>query len=73
MENLTPEQIAANLVRENKKLEFEQLVKDLNKNMFTKNLASYIADYVNEELDRGNEIDREVILHAIDAYEGGAR
>lgn len=36
-------------------------------------LAAYIADYINEELDRGNEITTETILNAVEAYEGGAR
>lgn len=35
-------------------------------------LLQYIADYVNEELDRGNEIDLQIIKDAVDAYEGGA-
>jgi hypothetical protein len=36
-------------------------------------LAAYIADYINEELARGNEIDEQTILDAIEAYIGGAR
>jgi len=36
-------------------------------------LAQYIADYINEELARGNtDIDKYMIADAIDAYEGGA-
>jgi hypothetical protein len=36
-------------------------------------LAAYIADYINEELARGNtDIDKYMIADAIDAYEGGA-
>lgn len=35
-------------------------------------LTQYIADYVNEELDRGNTIDEQTIADAIDAYNGGA-
>lgn len=35
-------------------------------------LISYIADYVNEELDRGATIDKYTITDAIIAYEGGA-
>jgi hypothetical protein len=35
-------------------------------------LAQYIADYVQEELMRGNNIDVWVIKNAIEAYEGGA-
>jgi len=36
-------------------------------------LAKYIAEYISEELSRGNDIDAQTILDAIDAYEGGAR
>ena len=39
----------------------------------TKELISYIADYINEELTRGNPIDADTINNAIEAYEGGAR
>jgi hypothetical protein len=36
-------------------------------------LASYIADYIAEEISRGKkEIDKWVIWNAIDAYDGGA-
>ena len=35
-------------------------------------LISYIADYVNEELERGATIDKYTITDAIIAYEGGA-
>ena len=35
-------------------------------------LAGYIADYIAEEQDRGNTIDKWVIANAIEAYEGGA-
>jgi len=35
-------------------------------------LATYVADYVNEEKDRGNAIDKYTISNAIDAFEGGA-
>ena len=38
-----------------------------------KALAKYISDYVNEELTRGNEINEQTILDAIDAFNGGAR
>lgn len=38
----------------------------------TSRQASYIADYVNEELDRGHTITTETILNALDAYQGGA-
>jgi hypothetical protein len=38
-----------------------------------KNLAAYIADYVNEEINKGTTyIDRFMIQDAIDAYLGGA-
>lgn len=33
----------------------------------------YMADYVNEELDRGNPITTEVISNALEAFNGGAR
>ena len=36
-------------------------------------LYSYIADYVNEELSRGNTITKDTILNAVAAYNGGAR
>jgi hypothetical protein len=39
----------------------------------TKALARYLADYINEELDRGNEITYQTILDAVDAFKGGAR
>lgn len=35
-------------------------------------LSTYVADYVNEEKDRGNTIDKYTISNAIDAFEGGA-
>ena len=41
-----------------------------------KELASYIRDYINYELDRkpnGLEIDSFMLLDAIEAYMGGAR
>lgn len=38
-----------------------------------KDLARYIADFINEELDRGNPITQETIEEAVSAYEGGAR
>jgi len=36
-------------------------------------LASYLADYINEELERGNEIDCFVVSNALEAFEGGAQ
>jgi len=37
-------------------------------------LAQYIANYVMEEMTRGNTtVDRWMILDAINAFEGGAR
>ena len=39
-----------------------------------KELAQYIADYINEEMDRYNSwIDSNIIMDAVDAYNGGAR
>ena len=38
-----------------------------------KELARYIASYVNEELERNNSIDRNTIMYAVDAFNGGAR
>jgi hypothetical protein len=37
-------------------------------------LAAYIADYINEELERNPlaSIDRHMVANAIDAFEGGA-
>ena len=40
--------------------------------MKTNNLANYLADYINEELERGNEIDVYTLRNAIEAFEGGA-
>ena len=40
--------------------------------MKTNNLANYLADYINEELERGNEIDVYTLKNAIEAFEGGA-
>jgi hypothetical protein len=38
-----------------------------------KDFAAYIADYVNEEIERGTQyIDRFMIENAINAWEGGA-
>jgi len=36
-------------------------------------LARYIASYVNEELERNNSIDRNTIMYAVDSFNGGAR
>ena len=38
----------------------------------TTELLAYIADYVNEELDRGATIDKYTITDAVLAFEGGA-
>ena len=40
--------------------------------MKTNHLANYLADYINEELERGNEIDVYTLKNAIEAFEGGA-
>ena len=40
--------------------------------MKTHNLAVYLSDYINEELERGNEIDVYTLRNAIEAFEGGA-
>ena len=37
-----------------------------------KELIKYIADYINEELDRGNKITSQTISDAIEAFDGGA-
>lgn len=39
----------------------------------SKDLAAYVAEYIREELERGNAITRDVVLAAVDAFEGGAR
>ena len=42
----------------------------------TEALASYIAGYINDELEKpfgATHVTQEMILSAIDAYEGGAR
>jgi hypothetical protein len=37
-------------------------------------LAKYIADYIMEEQERGNvDIDKWVVLEAMESFEGGAR
>ena len=39
-------------------------------------LAAYIADYVNEELERQlstAHVTQDIVLSAVDAYNGGAR
>jgi len=33
----------------------------------------YLANYINEEIDRGNEITSETIRNATEAFIGGAR
>lgn len=40
--------------------------------MKTNHLANYLADYINEELERGNDIDVYTLKNAIEAFEGGA-
>lgn len=36
-------------------------------------LALYIAEYINEEIERGNtQVDKWMVLDALNAYEGGA-
>ena len=35
-------------------------------------LAQYIADYINEEISRGNEVDKYIIMGAYVAFIGGA-
>ena len=47
-----------------------------NSDQYTKGLARYIADYIQEEFARGKrkaDIDSYLIELAIDAYFGGAR
>ena len=39
----------------------------------SKELIIYLANYINEELSRDNEIDEQTIINAIDAFNGGAR
>jgi hypothetical protein len=38
-------------------------------------LLNYLVDYINEELDRHkiNQVDIQLLIDAIEAYEGGAR
>jgi hypothetical protein len=50
----------------------EQVFARFNERMKRYNLASYVADYINEELSRGNEIDCFVVLNALEAFDGGA-
>ena len=40
--------------------------------MKTNHLANYLADYINEELERGNTIDAATLQNAMEAFEGGA-
>ena len=52
-----------------------QLEFDFKNPPITKDLAEYIASYIQEELYRGvaiYDIDGYMVLNAIDAYEGGA-
>lgn len=36
-------------------------------------LALYIAEYISEEIERGNtQVDKWMVLDALNAYEGGA-
>ncbi len=46
---------------------------DQREHYLTNALASYIADYVNEELSRSHKITEQTIADAIDAFDGGAR
>lgn len=39
----------------------------------SKELMKYIADYINEELDRENKITAQTIEDAVDAFNGGAK
>jgi len=49
-------------------------IKRRNKMEIDKELAQYIADYINEEMDRYNSwIDSDTIMNAVDAFDGGAR
>jgi len=46
----------------------------INNMEIDKELAQYIADYINEEMDRYNSwIDSDTIMNAVDAFDGGAR
>jgi len=40
--------------------------------MLSNALLAYIADYINEEIDRGATIDKYTITDAVLAFEGGA-
>ena len=40
--------------------------------MLSTALLAYIADYINEEIDRGATIDKYTITDAVLAFEGGA-
>lgn len=40
--------------------------------MSEKLLASYVASYINTELERGHAIESDTIINAIEAFEGGA-
>ena len=49
-----------------------------NKMEMDKELAQYIADYINEEMSRllcpdNSRIDSNIIMDAVDAFDGGAR
>lgn len=50
----------------------EKVFARFNERMKRHNLASYIADYINEELERGNKIDSFVVCEALEAFDGGA-
>ena len=52
--------------------------KRTNKMEMNKELAQYIADYINEEMGRllcpdNSRIDSDTIMNAVDAFDGGAR
>lgn len=38
-----------------------------------KELACYVSDYINEELERGNLVDYQTIFDAVEAFTNGAR
>lgn len=50
----------------------EQVFARFNERKKRDKLACYIANYINEELDRGNKIDSFVVWDALEAFEGGA-
>lgn len=67
-------------IRENPDEAFDLIIEQMKmidnlkrRNQMNNALAQYIADYINEELDRHEEITMDTIKSAYDSFQGGAR